>query len=90
MPDNAPEAFPPPERLPIPFWLEVLDIRQDEPAAHDTLLRVAYHDHPDVRALAVHTLGQVYAAVPGPRILRAGGRPVPLDNPGGGTPSRSS
>ena len=89
--------------------LALLAARQDDPAANDALRRAAHHDHPEVRALAVQTLGRVYAEMErplppqvldeltgiatgdpafGPRfharaLLRAAGRPVPPDNPGG-------
>jgi len=89
--------------------LALLAARQDDPAAHDALRRATRHDHPEVRALAVQTLGRVFAEMErplppevldelagiatgdpafGPRfharaVLRAAGRPVPPDNPGG-------
>ena len=103
------DAFAKQRRAKALSALALLAIRQDEPAAHAALRQAAHHDRPDVRALAVHTLGRVYAEVKrplppevldalagvatgdrafGPRfqaraVLRAAGRPMPLDNPGG-------
>jgi hypothetical protein len=41
--------------------LALLAVRQDDPAAHDALRRAAYHDRPEVRALAIQALRRVYA-----------------------------
>jgi hypothetical protein len=46
--------------------LALLAVRQDDPAAHDALRRAAHHDRPEVRALAVQTLGRVYAGMERP------------------------
>jgi hypothetical protein len=89
--------------------LALLAARQDNPAAHGALRQAAHHDRPEVRALAVQTLGRVYAEMERPlppqvldelaeiatgdpafgpcfharALLRAAGRPLPPDNPGG-------
>jgi hypothetical protein len=46
--------------------LALLAVRQDSPAAHDALRQTTHHDHPEVRALAVQTLGRVYAEMERP------------------------
>jgi hypothetical protein len=89
--------------------LALLAVWQGNPAAHDALRQATRHDRAEVRALAVQTLGRVYAEAErplppevldelagiatgdpafGPRFqartaLRAAGRPVSPDNPGG-------
>ena len=103
------DAFAKQRRVMALSALALLAIRQDDPAAHDALRQAAHHDRPEVRALAIQTLGRVYAEVEhpippevldelagmatgdpvfGPRfqaraVLRAAGRPVSPDSPGG-------
>jgi hypothetical protein len=103
------DAFVGQRRVTALSALALLAMRQDDPTAREALRRATRHDHPEVRALAVQTLGRVYAEMErplprevldelawiatgdpafGPRfharaVLRAAGRPVPPDNPGG-------
>lgn len=55
------DAFAKQRRVMALSALALLAVRQNLPAAHDALRRAARHHPPEVRALAVQTLGRVYA-----------------------------
>jgi hypothetical protein len=60
------DAFAGQRRVTALSALALLAVRQDDPAAHDALRQAARHDHPEVRALAVQTLGRVYTEMERP------------------------